>query len=372
MIFLDNDLPNENPFISKNGQHQLTAGPLLNERGELNECGYAFQLVKQYQRKNVRAGLFRTKEWDYYLIYNGHYGVALTIDDNSYMGLVSMSFLNFDERKEQTASPMFLFPNGKLHFPTDSSAGLISASGKGYRFSFETNNGVRMLYAHLDEFGSFGPAEAEFTLTDPPQDTMVIATPWAGHPKHFYYNQKIIGMRAEGMFSFGGRTYEFVPEQSFGLLDWGRGAWTYENTWYWSAAQGISEDHVFGFNLGYGFGDTTAASENMLFCDGKASKLGRIRFVIPKDTGDGSMSPDTEYLSPWVFTSDDARFEMTFSPILDRSSCTNAGILLSDQHQVFGYFDGTAVTDDGRAVAVQHFLGFAEKVVNFQGKVHFC
>lgn len=32
-------------------------------------------------------------------------------------------------------------------------------------------------------------------------DTMVIATPYREHPKAFYYNQKIVGMKAERFIS---------------------------------------------------------------------------------------------------------------------------------------------------------------------------
>ena len=68
-------------------QKELTnAGPLLNERGELHEAGYARQLVKQYDRRAIKAAAHRIKEWDYYLMMNDRWGVALTIDDNSYMG----------------------------------------------------------------------------------------------------------------------------------------------------------------------------------------------------------------------------------------------------------------------------------------------
>ena len=60
-----------------------------------------------------------------------------------------------------------------------------------------------------------------------------------------------------------GTVHEFDPAEALGLLDWGRGVWTYDNVWYWAAAQGHQAGHVVGLNLGYGFGDTTAASENM-------------------------------------------------------------------------------------------------------------
>ena len=71
-----------------------------------------------------------------------------------------------------------------------------------------------------------------------------------------------------------------------------------------------------------------------------------------------------DYLRPWTFTSDDGRFEMDFVPILDRAACTDVKLIKSDQHQVFGRFTGTAVLDDGTAVRVKDFLGFAEKVEN--------
>jgi hypothetical protein len=96
----------------------------------------------------------------------------------------------------------------------------------------------------------------------------------------------------------------------------------------------------------------------MLFYNG-THKLDDIRFTIPVKA-DGS----TDYLKPWRFTSSDGRFEADFMPILDRSAYTSHGILMSDQHQVFGYFDGKAVLDDGEEIEIKHLLGFAEKVQN--------
>ena len=79
---------------------------------------------------------------------------------------------------------------------------------------------------------------------------------------------------------------------------------------------------------GYGFGDTSAASENVLFWDGHIHKLDRVEFQIPPDS----------FLKPWKFVSNDHRFEMDFEPTLDRHSRTDAGILKTIQHQVFGTF----------------------------------
>mgnify|MGYP000641661839 CR=1 FL=1 len=84
-------------------QKELTnAGPLLNERGELCEAGYARRLIKAYDRRAIKAAAHRIKEWDYYLIMNGRWGVALTIDDNSYMGLLGFSLLDFSRPWESS------------------------------------------------------------------------------------------------------------------------------------------------------------------------------------------------------------------------------------------------------------------------------
>lgn len=341
-------------------QHRIVKdGPLLDELGILREPGWATELKLDYHRKDVKAPKMRRKEWDYYLITNGKFGLALTIADNGYMGLVSVSLLDFQEKWEQTTSPMVIMPMGKMKLPETSVSGDLYAGGKGYQLLFENHGDTRRLTFHMDNFRDGNPIDGSVTLTEPPKDSMVIATPFAGHPRAFYYNQKLVGMRASGEVTFRGRQYRFDPTDSFAILDWGRGVWTFDNTWYWSSAAGEIGGKVFGFNLGYGFGDTSAATENMLFYDGMAHKLDQVTFQIPQK-GNG----EDDYMTPWRFTSNDGRFEALFEPVLDRSAMTKVGPLCSDQHQVFGAFTGSAVLDDGTRISMDRFFGFAEKVRN--------
>ena len=73
-------------------QHEITqAGPLLDAQGNLREAGYAKKLLPQYDRNRIKGHVMRIKEWDYYLVMNGQFALALTIADNSYMGLDSIS-----------------------------------------------------------------------------------------------------------------------------------------------------------------------------------------------------------------------------------------------------------------------------------------
>ncbi|MCI5915740.1 MAG: DUF2804 domain-containing protein [Christensenella sp.] len=335
-------------------QHEITQnGPLLNANGTLREPGWARSLLLDYRRADVKAGKLRIKEWDYYIITNDSFGVALTIADNSYMGLISASVLEFEKPWEQTTTVLTAFPMGKYGLPETSSAGDTLYGDKRVQMAFRVQPGERRLSCRFARFLGEDALELELTLAQPPMDSMVIATPFDA-PRAFYYNQKINCMPASGVMTLGSRRFEFAPETSFGTLDWGRGVWTYDNTWYWGNGNGIVNGKPFGFNIGYGFGNTSAASENLLLYGGVAHKLSRVQFNIPEES----------FLKPWTFSSDDGRFEMDFVPVIDRAARTNALIIESDQHQVFGRFTGRAVLDDGTALELKDFLGFAEKVRN--------
>jgi hypothetical protein len=335
-------------------QHEITQnGPLLNANGTLREPGWARSLLLDYRRADVKAGKLRIKEWDYYIITNDSFGVALTIADNSYMGLISASVLEFEKPWEQTTTVLTAFPMGKYGLPETSSAGDTLYGDKRVQMAFQVQPGERRLSCRFARFLGEDALELELTLAQPPMDSMVIATPFDA-PRAFYYNQKINCMPASGVMTLGRRRFEFAPETSFGTLDWGRGVWTYDNTWYWGNGNGIVNGKPFGFNIGYGFGNTSAASENLLLYGGVAHKLSRVQFNIPEES----------FLKPWTFSSEDGRFEMDFVPVIDRAARTNALIIESDQHQVFGRFTGRAVLDDGTALELKDFLGFAEKVRN--------
>jgi hypothetical protein len=339
-------------------QHEITdSKPLLDADGNLTEPGFAKKLLPLYRREDIDAPKMRIKEWDYYLISNGHFAVALTVADNGYMGLDSISFLNFDEGWEKTVSPMCMFPMGKRNLPETSASGDISVETKKYSLSFRHVRNTRVLEFRMGKFLGGQPIGGRITLSDEPEESMVIATPFE-KKAHFYFNQKINCMRADGYVTVQGKRYEFTPDTAFAVLDWGRGVWTYHNTWYWGSASYQVGGVPFGWNIGYGFGDTSAASENMLFYNGKAHKLSQVTFNIPRKDG------RYDYLSPWTFTSDDGRFEMDFVPVLDRAACTDVFVIKSDQHQVFGRFTGTAVLDDGTQIEIRDFPGFAEHVEN--------
>jgi hypothetical protein len=336
--------------------HEVTkVQPLLKSDGTLREPGWSRKMVQVYNRKAIKAPAFRIKEWDYYLVLSqkNEFAVALTISDDGYIGLQSASLLDFKKRWEHTETVFNAFPLGKLKLPSNSSSGNTVYHDKRLDMEFIVEPGKRRLVCNFKKFCDGKPFFCDITLEQPKMDSMVIATPW-DKKGAFYYNQKINCMRASGSATFDGKTYTFDPQTDFGTLDWGRGVWTYDNTWYWGSGNGVVDGKAFGFNIGYGFGNTKAASENILFYDGKCHKLDDVTFHIPPDS----------YMKPWKFSSSDGRFEMDFEPVLDRAAKIDAKVILSDQHQVFGRLNGTAILDDGTKLEVRDMLMFAEKVHN--------
>lgn len=339
-------------------RRMLQRGDLLNLDGRLMEAGWATRLIKRYDRALIKAPAWRIKEWDYYLIANDFYALALTVSDNGYLGLDSISLIDFEGKSERTVTRLVSFPMGKRNLPADSSLGVVRAQGKNYEITFRKTGNQRHLYGHMYDFGGErSPLLFDIILHDPDEDSMVIATPFE-KPRRFYYNQKINCMPAEGRCIYGGRDYIFSPATSFGVLDWGRGVWTYRNTWYWASASGYAEGLRFGMNLGYGFGDTSNATENMLFYDGRAHKLGDVVFHIPR------RRRRYDYEKPWTIEDDRGRLTLDFEPVIDRAARINALIVSTDQHQVFGRFSGRAVLDDGRTLEIKDLTGFAERVKN--------
>lgn len=117
-------------------------------------------------------------------------------------------------------------------------------------------------------------------------------------------------------------------------------------------ASGFQADgQRIGLNLGTGFGDTSAATENAVIVDGYIHKLDQVPFLYdPKD-----------YLQPWIFQDNEDRLNLTFTPFKDRTARTNLGIIFSEVHQLFGHYNGHVVLDNGDKLEISDLIGFAEE-----------
>lgn len=179
---------------------------------------------------------------------------------------------------------------------------------------------------------------------------MNIAIPIPG--KRFYYNRKVNCIPAEGWIKRGDERVQVNPAESLANLDWGRGVWEYKSFWVWASASGfLADGRTVGLNLGFGFGDTSATTENALILDGRVHKLGQVDFTYDKQN----------FKHPWQMVSPDGRLELELAPFMERIATTNLLLITSEVHQIFGRYRGTVRTDDGESIHLDGLVGFAEE-----------
>ena len=343
-------------------QNEITTPKeLLDVRGHITEEGYARLPHWRYRRRAVKAPWWRVKEWDYYAVINQEsgFGVTITTSDLGYAGLFALCLLDLKEGRWEQVDTLTVMPAGRTGFAeTADEDNRILFRDKKLLLDLQRQGDKRVLKFASEAFSSFcdGPVSGEVELYQPPhKPRMAIATSWQEKRTAFYYNQKINCMPATGVVKSGSREERFEPTTSFGVLDWGRGHWTYKNRWFWASASAALPGGVpFGFNLGYGFSDRSPASENMLFYHGIPHKLGDLVFHFD----------ERDYMKPWEMKDSEGRVDLQFTPRLDRYGNTDLLIIKSLQHQVFGYYHGTVVLDDGSKVIIENIPGFAKDVYN--------
>jgi len=333
---------------------ELNRGNLLDNEGNLLQAGYSFELIKEYDRKIIKKHKSRIKEWDYYAVLNDEGGICFTISDCSIFSLISVSLLNFKNKTFITKSFLKWFTFGKTNLPSTSKIGDVVFKNSKVSMSFRNDGKQRIINCDISDFHNGKNLSARVILHETSNKSMVIATPF-NKAKHFYYNQKINNLLCNGYYKLGAE--EHLLQDAMGVLDWGRGIWTYKNTWYWASLSTKSHTGYKGFNLGYGFGDTSKASENMVFYHNEAFKLDDVEFIFNKDGN------KINFMSPIKVQSKDKSIDLVFTPILDRKDCTNAIIIKSDQHQLFGHFSGE-IKVNGNSIKFNNCIGFLEKVAN--------
>ncbi|MDX1797913.1 MAG: DUF2804 domain-containing protein [Candidatus Lokiarchaeia archaeon] len=334
-------------------QNEITkVSDLFDEDGSLIQRGWARKPIINYNKENIGKGWLRIKEWDHYSVLNKRFGFQLTIGDIGYLTQMSYVWLDFINKERDGRSLFKFFTKSKL-LPTSSlKDSIIEFPTKKFRAIITKNKNKRILSfedLNFKKKGLKGTIELE---DNPKMDNTVVVTGYKEDPKLFYYNHKINYMPANGSFQIGEKEYNFEPETSFGLMDWGRGIWPYHTHWLWGSACGIVNKVPFAFNIGYGFGDLSTHTENIIFYNGKAHKIDEVTFHHE------NRDPN----KPWKITSNDNRFNMTLTPIIPYREKLNLGLIYLNSSILHGLYTGDIVLDNGEKIHIQDMLGHAEDI----------
>ena len=347
---------------------------------------------------------------------SGRFCLQLTYGHASYVGQIGVMLFDIKKKEWLVKKSVLIpFPFGRMHLPESAEKNSRIRTHRGNTYvCFDTKNGVRDLTLRMGDFycrivltpliddalvitipfaesekdfyynykknGMKAEGEIRFTYKGKRKKIVLGGEPGEKADR----SGEMAGKKTaqSGEVSCGSKKHA-VP--AMGLLDWGRGVWPFSNTWFWSNGAGYvtepatkdkskkgelkkgetkkgetkkdeskkDKKKLFGFNLGCGFGDTTLATENILFYEGKTHKLGEVRIVHRSD-----------YMEPWILRDDDGRLDLTMTPEFDRITRDKVAFIDNCTHQVFGKFNGTAVLDDGRVIEIRDLPAFAEHAVN--------
>jgi hypothetical protein len=328
---------------------------LLDVHGNLKQTGYARRPLSGFNPEHLKARSFyalnrmRLKEWDYYGVTTRDFFFSACVSNLGYMGLVFVYWIDFGQKKIWDSFRVTPFGIG-CRMPLTTECGDIRFKQGAVQMDFIRRRQSRELIVNWPRMTKGRDLRAELSVSQPTDhEGITMATPI--DKKGFYYNQKINAMPTTGTLIFGDQHETLEGNQGLACLDWGRGVWPYKTFWIWANASGVLKNgKLIGINLGKGFGDLRAATENCFFIDGEMHKLGWVDIQYdPKN-----------YLDTWRFISDDDRCDLTFTPFFRRRADTNLLVMRSDANQIFGHYNGTLIQDDGTEVKVENLTGWAE------------
>ncbi|MFX0000037.1 MAG: DUF2804 domain-containing protein [Candidatus Hermodarchaeota archaeon] len=325
---------------------------LFSKDGSLVQKGWARKPILKYNKENIGKGWSRIKEWDHFSILNDQFGFQLTIGDIGYITQMSYVWLDFEKKERESKGEFKFFTKSKLLPPSSLEDSKIEFPSKKFKAIIEKKGNQRIITIEDPTFINKG-IKGTITLNDKPEwDNTVVVTGYKEDPRLFYYNHKINMMPAEGSIQIGENKYLFEPETSFGLMDWGRGIWPYHTHWLWGSACGIVNEVPVAFNIGYGFGDLSTHTENIIFYDGKAHKIDEVAFH----------HENRDPTKPWKFTSNNNRFNMFLTPLIPHKEKLNFGLIYLNSFLLHGLYTGDVVLDNGEKIHIDNLLGHAEDI----------
>lgn len=328
-----------------------TSTQLLDKRGNLLTAGYARHMNFVYDKKATKFPSLKLKEWDFYQVhFDDRYVLQLTVGHVSYAMQISAALIDLTTGQKREVNQMMPCKRAfRNSMPTNPEvAHKLSYDSRNLHVLFEVTDKYRLLCMTATDFGG---VKAEITLmltnVNKAKEKMVIATPFEKN-RRWYLNYK------ENCFVVNGHAriedVAYDVKNGFGLIDWGRGVWPYKHSWVWGNGGTMVDGKHFGFNIGWGFGNTEAATENMFFFDNKAYKLGEVREIVNGDN--------------FCYVDDEGRFEFDVETLFDNHTKTKMLWVNNECHQRFGVWRGRVKLPDGKVIEVPPFTAFCEHADN--------
>ncbi|MBQ3498605.1 MAG: DUF2804 domain-containing protein [Clostridia bacterium] len=334
-----------------------SAHKLLDSEGKLIEAGWADTALLEYEPRSIKLNRMNMREWDRYIVVSasGEYALSMWLADKRSTGVVNACFYDLKNNKQYDCFLPVILPAARICMPRSVECGSVVYKDSFCEYMYLLTEGDRHLYCKYSKL--FG-CELEVNIHlgyEKGDSTLAVASPCSDDSKQFCYNIKTECMPVSGYVTVDSVRYGFNPETDFATLDWGRGVWTAQGTKrIWCTGSGIANGRRVGFNIGYGIGNMSQASENAVFIDGVCHKIGRVFIDIPIE----------DRRKEWIIRSDDKRFEAVILPDANFNSKHILGLKPFNEKVMLGRLSGTVVLENGETVTVNEIACFSEESVD--------
>jgi hypothetical protein len=282
-----------------------------------------------------------------------NHAVLFEILDDGYLGYLFISVVSLKDQKCSAQTLITPFSLGSFDLPKDSDYTSIKFKRKKALINFICmEGGVKLIKVDIPNFGPRHQNLMGQVVLTPPDgaESLVTHMPWRGKRIAFSYTRRSPWYFAEGVIRFGVSELVFTRGDGWGVFDWSRAVRPRSDLRFWASACGLAGDRQVGFSVGYNSADSSLGTDNAFFLDGKLHKLDQVSFHMP-----------SARLEPWRFTSNDKRLDMTFIPQQERDENHQMFFYSLKRRQLFGFFSGRALLDDGSEFVFQDLPGMAER-----------
>jgi len=325
---------------------------VLDEFGHPQNFGWARFSLDNYDHNLMITPRRSISEGDRYVLISDTHLVVFEILDDGYLGYLFISVASMKDKKRSTHTFVTPFSLGSFALPKSSDTGTIRFRRNKNLLDFVVmEGGVRIIKVDCPKFGRNRNIRGEIVLTPPPEaESLITNMPWRGSVDAFCYSRRSPWYSAEGVILLGSTEIIFSQGNGWGIFEWNRGVRPRSDLRVWAAGCGQVASHQVGFSVGHNSADSTLGTENAFFLDGKLHKLDQVTFHI-------RMGRHT----PWHFTSNDNRLDMTFSPSQERDESHQMFLYSIKRRQLYGTFTGKVTLDDGSIFKFQNLTGMAER-----------
>ncbi|MGB4137555.1 MAG: DUF2804 domain-containing protein [Microbacterium sp.] len=324
-------------------ERELTAPvPLTLPNGRLNPEAVGWARSPLVDTAGIGRGRGRNKRWEYWNIATPTHVVGITVSSIDYAAVHEVWV--WDRASQRTwHRSATVIPARGVELAPRLEAAPGRARAKELRIDIDETDAGTRLRAQIPG------VELDVTVACPEgHERLAVVVPWSS--TRFQYTVKDVARPAAGVLTLDGETHEV---QGWGVLDHGRGRWPYDIRWNWGAGSGLSRGRTIGIQVGGQWTVGTGSTENAFIVDGRLHKIHdelTWRYDI------------AEWRRPWRISG--GGLDAVFTPVYDKVTRTNLGILSSSTDQCFGDWSGTFRTAGGEKIAFDGVFGWAEDVHN--------